>query len=747
MTKKVYKISGMHCAACSSRVEQAVAGLAGVDQAQVNLATEYLSVESRQEGFNWETIVDTVVKTGYQASEKTDSSRKAYEAERGAKRVYYERLKQKTIWSLVLTLPLLYVSMGSMIGLPLPAFLSMDKEPMAFALAQLLLTLPVMYWGRDFYQRGFANLFRAHPNMDSLIAVGTGAAFVYGLYGIWAISQGEAHFAHHLYFESIAVIISLILLGKTLEARAKGQTSQAIESLLNLAPKQATVIRLGQVVEIDTEDIKVGDLVRVKPGGLLPVDGVVRSGETSVNEAMITGESLPVVKKVGDRVISATINQQGSIDYEATQVGQDTTLAQIVKLVEEAQGSKAPIAALADQISLYFVPVVIGLATLSGLAWLWLGQKDLSFVLQIFISVLVIACPCVLGLATPTAIMIGTGRGAEQGILVKSAQALELAQQIDTVVLDKTGTITEGKPRVMDILAVFPWKEDDILAMAAACEEGSEHPLAKAILNEAHARNLSKMTITDFESIPGKGVQGRYHQTVVALGNATLLKDLGIELGSLGTQAQQLAGLGRTPIYLAVDGSLVGLLAVADQVKVSSQSAIKALQAKGLEVVMLTGDHEATAQAIAKEVGIDQVYSQVLPSDKVNVIKTLQAEDKQVAMVGDGINDAPALVQAQIGLAIGSGTDVAIESADMVLMKGDLQDVHTALALSRATMRTIKENLFWAFAYNLLGIPVAMGILYLFGGPLLNPMLAGLAMSLSSVSVVTNALRLRKIRL
>ncbi|WP_303973854.1 heavy metal translocating P-type ATPase [Streptococcus merionis] len=743
MVDKIFKVSGMTCAACSATVEMAVKDVPGIVEASVNLATERLTAKTNQADFDWQAVVKAVDDVGYSLSEKTERGQSAYQAEKTEKLARYQSQKRSTLIAIALALLLLYLSMGTMFGLPVPALLSPDEEPLNFAMAQFILTVPVMWQGRGFYVRGFRNLVKGHPNMDSLIAVGTGAAFVYGLYAIYSISQGETHFAHHLYLESVAVIISLIMLGKLLEARAKGQTSQAIEHLIHLSPKKATVIRYDQVVEIDTEDIKVGDIVRVKPGESIPVDGEIVSGQTSVDEAMITGESMPVSKAVGDQVISATINQNGSIDYRATRVGDKTTLAQIIQLVEQAQGSKAPIAAMADRISLYFVPIVIGLATLAALGWLIVGGKDLDFALQIFVSVLVIACPCALGLATPTAIMVGTGKGAEQGILVKSGQALEAAHMIDTVVLDKTGTITEGRPRVTSLHPQAPWTEQELLRLAASSEVGSEHPMAQALLDAAKEARLDLLPITNFEAVSGQGLTARYRNHQLALGNAKLMAQQGVDISSLARLDALLAQSGQTPLYLASDGQLAGLIAVADQIKETSKAAIDQLKNMGLSVVMLTGDHEKTAHAIAAEVGVTEVVSQVLPADKVQAVKRLQANGQKVAMVGDGINDAPALVQADVGIAIGSGTDVAIESADIVLMHGDLQDVPASLKLSRATIRNIKQNLFWAFAYNILGIPVAMGLLYLFGGPLLDPMLAGLAMSLSSVSVVGNALRLR----
>lgn len=741
MEDKIYRLSGMTCAACAATIEMVVRDLDQVASASVNLATEKLTVQPKGQDFDSQLIISTIEDAGYGAEEKSLEKGSSYQEDLERQAKHQQGLVKKTTWAILATLPLLYISMGSMIGLPLPSSLHPHSNPLNFALSQLLLTLPTMWLGRDFYKRGFRNLIKAHPNMDSLIAVGTGAAFLYGLYAIYHIWHGgHGHYAHHLYFESVGVIISLILLGKTLEARAKGKTSQAIQHLLDLAPKQATVIRHGQAVLIDTDDIRLGDLVRVKPGDSLPVDGVIKAGSTNIDESMITGESLPVSKQVGDQVISATINKNGSIDYEATKVGQDTTLAQIIRLVENAQGSKAPIAALADKISLYFVPSVILIACLAGLAWFLTGH-GLEFSLQIFISVLIIACPCALGLATPTAIMVGTGKGAEYGVLIKSGQALETAHQLDTLVLDKTGTITKGKPQVTDILPLGTYKKEELLTLAASCETGSEHPLAQAIL-EAHG-DRPLLDIEDFQAIPGQGLLAKQGGRTIAMGNARLMSQQGISIETLSIQSQELAQAGKTPVYIALDDQLIGLLAIADQVKASSKEAIQVLKNMGLKLVMLTGDHQTTAQAIAQEVGIDHVISQVMPEDKVAAVRQLQKEGQMVGMVGDGINDAPSLVQAEVGIAIGSGTDVAIESADIVLMHSDLMDVAKALQLSQATMRNIKENLFWAFAYNLLGIPVAMGLLYLFGGPLLDPMLAGLAMSLSSVSVLTNALRLR----
>ncbi len=741
MTERTYKISGMTCASCAAKVERLVSKLDHVETASVNLATEKLTILPKDDNFDSTLILSTVAEAGYEAQEKKQETASEYKAYLREQKQIQKRLETKTLLAILTTLPLLYIAMGSMIGLPLPSILTPHLHPVNFALTQLFLTLPTMWLGAGFYKRGFKNLIKKHPNMDSLIAVGTSAAFAYGLYAIYHLFQGHTHFTHHLYFESVGVIISLILLGKTLENKAKGKTSLAIQQLINLSPKKATVLRYGQLVELDTEDIRVGDIIRIKPGESLPVDGIVRVGSSSIDEAMITGESLPVAKTVGDTVISATINKNGTIDYEATKVGQDTTLAQIIKLIEKAQGSKAPIAAFADKISLYFVPIIIALALLTSFLWYSIGGESFQFSLQIFISILIIACPCALGLATPIAIMVGTGKGAEHGILIKSGQALETAHKLTTVVLDKTGTITEGRPRVTDLISSEGWQEKDILNLAAACEIGSEHPLAQAILDASEEHEA--FVVRDFQAVPGLGLLATYQNQPIVLGNAKLMHEQTIDVSSLSEQSHKLARAGKTPIYLSLNKKVIGLLAIADQIKESSAKAIKDMKDLGLNVIMLTGDHDATAQAIAQEVGISTVFSQVLPKDKANIIKQLQKHNSQVAMVGDGINDAPALVQAQVGIAIGSGTDVAIESADIVLMHGNLRDVPTAIKLSQATMTNIKENLFWAFAYNLLGIPIAMGLLHLFGGPLLNPMLAGLAMSLSSVSVVTNALRLR----
>ncbi|HFR3770869.1 TPA: heavy metal translocating P-type ATPase [Streptococcus suis] len=741
--KQLLEIEGMTCATCALTVEKALSKVEGVHQASVNLATEKASVSYDPAQASLADIATAVEKAGYKAVlPQTNSPVTAVDS----KEQHQSDLWSRFIWSTVFTLPVLYIAMGPMLpggGLPLPVFL---HQPLTFTLVQLFLTLPVMYVGRAFYQKGFKTLFAGHPNMDSLIAVGTSAALVQGLIMTVLIARGQADLSHghpELYFESAAVILTLITLGKHMEALSKGWTSDAIKKLMNLAPKTARLIRDGQEITLPLEQVQVGDVLQVRPGEQIPVDGKVLQGQSTVDESMLTGESLPVKKAVGDSVVGATLNQHGAFQMQATKVGADTTLAQIIRLVEEAQGSKAPIAQLADRVSAVFVPIVMVLALLSGLAWWTLGQEPWIFSLSITISVLVIACPCALGLATPTAIMVGTGKGAENGLLFKSGQAVEVLQKVDTIVFDKTGTITQGKPQVTDMTVFSSATEEEVLQLAASAEQYSEHPLAQALLKSAEDAGLSLLPSQDFQALSGRGLSVKIAEQTILLGNEKLMKESGIALGSAIATAETYANQAKTPVYLAADGHLLVVIAIADQVKPSSHTAIQALHQMGLEVVMLTGDNEKTAQAIADQVGIDTVISQVLPEDKANQVKLLQAQGKQVAMVGDGINDAPALAQAEVGIAIGSGTDVAIESADLVLMHSDLMDVPKAVRLSQLTMKTIKQNLFWAFAYNVIGIPIAMGLLHLFGGPLLNPMLAGAAMALSSVSVLLNALRLR----
>lgn len=748
MSQGTYKVNGMTCASCAMTVEKTVGKLDGVELASVNLATEKLSLSYDQTKISLEDIAATVTKAGYEMVVE----QAPVEGDSGAER--REDLWRRFIWSGVFTLPLLYIAMGPMLpggGLPLPSFLDPAGAPLVYALVQLFLTLPVLYLGQSFYQNGFRALFQGHPNMDSLIAVGTSAALAQGVMMVFLLASGQVtvHHGHHpeLYFESAAVILTLITLGKYLEAVSKGKTSDAIRHLMDLAPATARVLRDGVEVSVPVEAVQVGELIVVRPGEKIPVDGCIVEGQSSVDESMLTGESLPVAKGVGDEVVGASLNKNGHFLFEATKVGQDTTLSQIIRLVEDAQGSKAPIARLADEISAVFVPIVMGLSALSGLLWYFLGGESWMFALSIAISVLVIACPCALGLATPTAIMVGTGKGAEKGILIKSGTALEQTQSVTAVVLDKTGTITEGKPVVTDLVAYQVADDTKLLTLAAAAEVGSEHPLGEAIVEAAKEAGLVLPAVQSFQAISGQGIVAEVDGKSLYLGNEKLLIEKGIDVVEAKEQSQLLAQAGKTPMFLAYDGILLGLIAVADRVKDNSAQVIQRLHQLGLEVVMLTGDHDLTAQAIAKEVGLDRVISQVSPEQKAQAIQNLQAEGKRVAMVGDGINDAPALAQADIGLAIGTGTDVAIESADIVLMRGDLAGVPAAFALSHATMRTIRQNLFWAFAYNVIGIPIAMGVLHLFGGPLLNPMLAGAAMSLSSVSVLLNALRLKQQRL
>lgn len=742
-----FEIEGMTCASCVQAIEKSVGKLASVSSVNVNLATEKMTVTFDEATLNVSDIVHAVEDTGYQAKLETSEQEGPSQADRQS--AHIQALWRRFLWSTIYTVPLLYIAMGPMLpfgGLPLPGFLNPMTNAMNFAVIQLLLTLPVVYLGRDFYKVGFKALFKGHPNMDSLIAIGTGAALVQGIVMTGLLVSGQLHVGHghpDLYFESAAVILTLITLGKYLEVVSKGKTSEAIKKLMGLAPKTARVMRDGQEVEVAIDQVVAGDILVVRPGEKIPVDGEIVEGSSAVDEAMITGESIPIEKRVGDQVVGASINKNGSFQFKATKVGKDTTLAQIIQLVEEAQGSKAPIAKLADKVSGIFVPIVMVLAAISGLAWYFLGQESWIFALSITISVLVIACPCALGLATPTAIMVGTGKGAENGVLIKSGDALEETHKVQTIVFDKTGTITEGKPVVTDIKAFNGADADDILQVAASAEVGSEHPLGEAIVAEAKDRKLTLTASQDFQAIPGHGLQVSLNNQIVLLGNSKLMANHNIDLSDARAVADQLAAEGKTPMFVGVDGQLLGIIAVADTVKENSVAAIQKLHRMGIEVAMITGDNRGTAEAIAKQVGIDRVFSEVLPEDKANEVKKLQDEGLHVAMVGDGINDAPALAQANIGIAIGSGTDVAIESADIVLMRSDLMDVPTAVELSRATITNIKQNLFWAFAYNTIGIPVAMGILYLFGGPLLSPMFAGAAMSLSSVSVLLNALRLK----
>lgn len=740
--KRVYNIEGMSCTACAKAVERAMKKLEGVTDSSVNYATEKLTITFDPEQVTCRDIKRAVEKAGYKAVDEDtlkDEGNSKKEKE-------IKALWNRFLIGLIFTLPLMYISMGHMVGLPLPKFLNPMENPLNFALAQLVLTVPVMLGGYKFYTVGFKTLFKGMPNMDSLVAIGTGAAFVYGLFALYKIASGDSSYAMHLYFESCATIITLISLGKYFEGVSKSKTSEAIKKLMGLQPKTATLIIDGEEQVVAIEDVEVGDIISVKPGEKFPVDGVVVEGSTSVDESMLTGESIPVEKQIGDNVVGASINKNGSVKYEATKVGKDTALQQIINLVEDAQGTKAPIANMADKVAGVFVPVVITLAIVAGLLWYFVGGESLTFSLTIFISVLVIACPCALGLATPTAIMVGTGKGAENGVLIKSGEALEIAHEVQVVVFDKTGTITEGEPKVTDVLTLEKYSEDEILRLTASGEKSSEHPLGEAIVRAAEEKNLNFEKLNFFNAIPGKGIEFEIAGKKILAGNQRLMEGENISMESLKEESNQLAHEGKTPMYVAIDGKLEGIIAVADTVKANSKRAVERLHDMNIKVAMLTGDNRRTADAVAREVGIDIVLAEVLPEDKRSEVKKLQDQGFKVAMVGDGINDAPALAQADIGIAIGSGTDVAIESADIVLMRSDLMDVPTAILLSKKTIKNIKENLFWAFGYNTLGIPIAMGVLHLFGGPLLNPMIAGAAMSLSSVSVVGNALRLKNFK-
>ena len=736
---KTLKIEGMTCAACVKAVERAVRKIDGIDSASVNYATEKLLVSYDSSKVRISDIKAAVTKAGYKALEEETT----VDVDKERKEAEVKSLWRRFLISAIFTVPLLIISMGHMVGYELPREVDPMTAPLNFALIQLILVTPVMIVGYKFFKIGFKTLIKRSPNMDSLIAIGTSAAFIYGVFAVYQIYNANVDYAYKLYFESAAVILTLITLGKYLESVTKGKTSEAIKKLMGLAPKTAVIVRDGKETEIPIDEVEVGDIVVVKPGEKLPVDGEVVEGITSIDESMLTGESIPVEKSKGSKVIGASINKSGYIKYKATKVGKDTALAQIIKLVEEAQGSKAPIAKMADIISGYFVPIVIALSIVSAIGWFAFGGKTLTFALTIFISVLVIACPCALGLATPTAIMVGTGKGAEHGVLIKSGEALETAHKIQTIVFDKTGTITEGKPKVTDIVITEGFDENRLLQLAASAEKGSEHPLGEAIVKDAEEKGLEFKVVENFKAIPGHGIQVNIEGSNILLGNKKLMVENNISLEALEETSHKLATEGKTPMYAAIEGKLAGIIAVADTVKTSSKKAIEKLHSMGIEVAMLTGDNKKTAEAIARQVGIDVVLAEVLPQDKANEVKKLQAEGKKVAMVGDGINDAPALAQADIGIAIGSGTDVAMESADIVLMRSDLMDVPTAIKLSKKTILNIKENLFWAFGYNTLGIPVAMGVLYMFGGPLLNPIIAAAAMSFSSVSVLLNALRLK----
>ena len=746
-----YNVTGMTCAACQARVQKSVSKLTGVQECNVNLLKNSMVVTYDDKNVNSGQIIAAVEKAGYGASlqqVKGKSAAQAVSPVDTAKKEY-EAMRRRVIWSFVFTIPLFYISMGHMLGWPLPGVFLGTENSMIYALTLFLLVLPVAIINNKYYRMGFKTLFHGSPNMDSLIALGSGASLAYGIYALYKIAWGFGHgdlvlvdqFAHDLYFEGAGTILTLITLGKFFEARAKGRTSDAINKLMNLAPKKATVIRDGVESVIPAEEVEKGDILVVKAGESVPVDGVLLEGTGSVDESAITGESIPVDKQIGDKVIGATINQSGYFKIRADKVGDETALSQIIRLVDEATSSKAPIAKLADKVAGIFVPIVIGIALLAMVVWLICGAT-FEFAMTIAVSVLVVSCPCALGLATPTAIMVGTGRGASNGILIKSAEALETAHSVNVVVMDKTGTITQGKPVVTDLVCHSSVTKDQLLQIAASLEKLSEHPLARAIVAEAKKRNTQFLPVEQFEQIPGQGIKGSIQGLACLAGNQKLLNAKGIHDEALEQLQDQMADQGKTPLFFAAAGKLIGMVAVADVVKPTSKQAIADLQTMGIEVVMLTGDHKKTAEAIRKQVGVDRVVAEVLPQDKEREVRTLQASGKKVAMVGDGINDAPALA-ADVGIAIGAGTDVAMESADIVLMRNDLLDVTGAIELSKATIRNIKENLFWAFFYNIIGIPIAAGCWYTAFNLKMNPMVAALAMSFSSVFVVSNALRLR----
>ena len=749
--KQTFNVSGMTCSACSAHVEKAVCRLEGVAEVNVSLLTNSMQVTYDEDAASSEAIIAAVKNSGYGAS-LPQAAGTAAPAVRQEDVMAGElaQMKHRMVWSFAFLIPLFYISMGHMMGAPLPGFLTGMDNALAFAFTQLLLTLPIMYLNDKYYKVGFKTLFRGAPNMDSLIAVGSMAAVAYGVFAIYQIGFGLGHgdgdlvakYHMDLYFESAGMILTLITLGKFLETRSKGKTSQAITRLMDLAPKTARVLREGGEMEIPVEEVLVGDRIVVRPGQAIPVDGTVVEGASAVDESALTGESLPVDKGPGDKVAAASINKSGSFVFEATRVGQDTTLAQMIRLVEEASSSKAPIAKLADKVAGVFVPVVMVIAAVTALVWLAVTHSP-EQALTAGVAVLVISCPCALGLATPVAIMVGTGKGAENGILVKSAEALETLHAIDTVVLDKTGTLTQGRPQVTDILPAGGVTESALLGLAACLEAPSEHPLGAAIVEEAGARGLPRQPVERFAAVHGRGVEAVLGGRRCLAGNRAMMEEAGVDLSAWEDRAQALAAQGKTPLYFAKDTSLLGLIAVADTPKPTSRDAVAAFRSLGIDVIMLTGDNRRTAGAIGAQLGVTEVMAEVLPQDKERKVSELQSQGRKVAMVGDGINDAPALARADVGLAIGAGTDVAIESADIVLMKSDLLDAAAAVELSRATIRNIKENLFWAFFYNSLGIPLAAGVFFPLLGWQLNPMFAAAAMSLSSVCVVSNALRLR----
>lgn len=750
MKTESYHIDGMACAACSSAVERVTRKMDGVQSSDVNLTTNKMVITYDEGKVTESMIVEKVAKAGFQASkiEETGDRKKQEEKELEKQEEQLHETRRRVITAICFAVPLLYISMGHMMGMPLPDIISPASHGINFALVQLLLTVVVLICGRKFYVVGLKALVKGNPNMDSLVAIGTGSAFIYSLCMTWLILQGDHSKTHSLYYESAAVVVTLVMLGKYMESRSKGKTSEAIRKLMELAPDTAILYENGVEREVETSSVATGQHLLIKPGSRIPLDGIVVRGNSSVDESMLTGESIPVEKAEGDNLIGGSMNYNGAMEMEVTHIGNDTTLSKIIRMIEDAQGKKAPISKLADQVAGVFVPAVMAIALIAALLWGIFGGQNLSFVLTIFVSVLVIACPCALGLATPTAIMVGTGVGASHGILIKSGEALEISHKVNTVALDKTGTITEGKPRVTDLMSKGEMGEEELLLLAASCEQMSEHPLGAAIVEAAKEKKLSLMQPEGFQSITGAGILADLNGRKIGIGNVRLVERMGVALDEeTEILASKAAEEGKTPMYVIADGKLEGIISVADTIKETSVAAVDHLKELGIQVYMLTGDNKRTAEYIGRQAHIDNVIAEVLPEDKANVVSRLQSEGKTVMMVGDGINDAPALVQADVGTAIGSGSDIALESGDIVLMKSDLEDVYRAIKLSRMTIRNIKQNLFWAFFYNSLGIPVAAGLLYLLGGPLLSPMIGGFAMSLSSVCVVGNALRLRRMKL
>ena len=751
MKSQKFDIKGMTCSACSTAVDRNVKKLEGINEVNVNLLNNSMIVKYDENVLNNETIIKKVQDAGYEAflvenGKKTQKN----STEENLGKIETNELKNRLIISFIFAIPLFYISMGHMLNWYLPHLFHGYSNAITFAFTQFLLALPIVFINIKYYKVGFKTLYKGSPNMDSLIAIGTSAAMIYGVFSIYKIGYGLGNndidmviqYSHDLYFESAAIVLTLITLGKFLEARAKENTSEAINKLINLTPKTALVLRNNQEIEIPVDELILKDIVIVKPGNIVPTDGVIIFGNSSIDESMLTGESLPISKKVGDKVIGASINKSGSFKFEVTKLGEDTVLSQIIKLIEEASSSKAPISKLADRISAIFVPTVIVISILATVTWLFLGYS-FEFALSIGIAILVISCPCALGLATPTAIMVGTGKGAQNGILIKSAESLEIAHTINTVVIDKTGTITEGKTQVTDIFTSEKITQDKLLQLCATIEKNSEHPLADAILKKAQEKAIELLNATDFEALNGLGIKAKVEDRVFYIGNKKLLDSKNISLDLFYEKSEKLANEGKTPIFIADENEVLGLIAISDVVKPTSKDAILEFEKMGLEVIMLTGDNYKTANAIAKQININNVIAEVLPQDKEKEIQKLQSLGKKVAMIGDGINDAPALVRADVGIAIGAGTDIAIESANIVLVKSDLLDAVKAIQLSNAVIKNIKQNLFWAFFYNIIGIPLAAGVFYTILGWKLSPMFAGAAMSLSSVTVVLNALRLK----